>query len=266
MGCSDDAPVTPADDDAKAKVAESTESAAEPVAVETTESEPASDLPDSDDLDQLFEALAGGGLRDLESARELTGEGSVARVYLEYLLSQANALLDAGMPGAEALESERTDDGYEGCEPYAGDDAVCVEWTEIEGADGVVVNFSINGQPIDELLVAGNGTVIEAGNQGTFELLYAYQSPVSGNFFVALSAASASSGMDVTGLYSATYRDPSGRQLGMLDATTPSELGADSTATVFISFPAPATIGGTINFDLYDLDDYSATTVTIPTA
>ena len=97
-----------------------------------------------------------------------------------------------------------------------------------------------------------DGKPVKAGQVADVTLLYAYQSPVSHNLFIVAGARSHDGEVELSNAYSATYRDPSGRQFTASDATTPTTLRPNSTATFALAFPAPAKIGGTVHLEYYD--------------
>ena len=237
-GCGNDADVKPAAGDAQAATA-GEGATGDPSADSSAEEQ----LPSEEDLEELFNALASTDVAALEEAVDLTGAGSIAAGIHNYMLAGANAAIDAGIDFSTEGAGERIDGGYEFCSDPA-DEESCIRWTDIEGADGKVVNFAINGESLRDRITVGNGRPVKAGQIADIALLYAYQSPVSNNLFVVASAKSHDGEVELSNAYSATYRDPSGRQFTAADATTPSTLRPNSTATFTITFPAPAKIGG----------------------
>lgn len=247
-GCGDDVPVSEASGDTTAGVIDSSDS------VVSESPEPTEDvvLPTKEDLDALFRALGSDDVTETQKASEFTAEGSPARAYLDYIVASLNADIDAGTAGyASPGEVTEIDGGYELC--YASsDDPTCFRWTDITGADGLVVAFDVNETPLTDVIRVGSGKPQLVGGKAEIEVLYAYQSPASGNLFIVGRATTRAEAIDLSSLFSATYRDPSGRQFKAADSTNPGELGADSTATFSTTFPAPAKIGGTVTLGFYD--------------
>ncbi|MBU1801465.1 MAG: hypothetical protein KKA97_04340 [Actinobacteria bacterium] len=241
-GCSGDN-VTPASSDGQVAIAEE-ESSSEP-----TEPEPETDLPSDEDLEAYFSAVSTYDVGDLQSAMELTEPGSIAEAYVGYILGSANAAIDGGLP-IEGTEPDKVDGGYESCPTEVEDD--CVTWADVEGRDGKVVTFTVNGEELDERLSAGSGREVAAGDLAAMTLMYAYQSVQSDALFVVAEVTSNDAPVTIA-TYDATYRSPTGRQSTAAQSAGPSDLAADSTATVVVAFPN-AEPGGTASVSFFSED------------
>lgn len=251
-GCGDDAPVSEATGDTAAGVIDGSDSASPSASEEPTEDVA---LPSEEDLEEYFQALSTFDVVAAEKAIALTAEKSLARAYLEYRIASLNAYLDAGTLNnyQEPQPAAQIEDGYESCDDPS-DDSTCARWTNIEGADGLIVSFDVNDSPLNDVLRVGNGKAQTVGGIADIEILFAYQSPVSGNLFVIGKATTRGESVDLSSLYSSTYRDPSGRQFKSADSANPGELAANSTANFTTVFPAPAKIGGAVTLGFYDSD------------
>lgn len=210
------------------------------------------DLPSEEDLQEYFDAAAGYDVAQLEEARALAEPGSIAEAYVGYLAASMTAYVDGGAPGLEGTTAEREGDGYEFC-PDPTDDDTCLLFENIEGRDGKIVNFTINGESLDERLSVGSKKPARAGELGSARLLYAYQSVQSGALFVIAEVRSGQEPVTVAS-YEATYRSPKGRQSKATEFQGPSDLGADSTANISLAFPG-AEPGGTATLKFFS-DDF----------
>jgi major membrane immunogen (membrane-anchored lipoprotein) len=207
-------------------------------------------LPSAADLQTYFAAIASRDPDQLEEALPLAGPGSIAEVYAGYNLAIATASLDGGQAPAQGEVSE-VDGGYQGCEPDGAEES-CVTWADLEGADGKLVDFTVDGEELDDRLKSGDGEVVESGGLGTAELLYAYQSVQSGALFVL--AEVSSNGEDV-GLANGegAYSDSAGGEILATSTLGPSELAGDSQATIALIFQG-AELGGSVTIPLYSAD------------
>ena len=219
---------------------------------QSTEPDIDTDLPSDDEVEDYFTALGSEDPNVLEHALDLAAPGSLAYAYLDYRLQAVKASIDGGLTGSEdTLQVEEIDGGYQYCTDPT-DDQTCAKWTDIEGRDGAVANFRVNGEPLDARLTAGNGQAVPAGSLGSVELLYAYESPVSNSLNVVARAQSADEPVTVA-IYDATYHDASGRQSKAADNYGPSDLAANANANVMMIFPT-ATLGGEVTVSMFSED------------
>jgi hypothetical protein len=215
-----------------------------------TSSEPVdTDLPSDDDIEAYFNAVSTYDVGDLKHAMKLSEPGSIAEAYAGYFLGAANASIDGGYPLAGDLPI-KVDGGYKAC-TGKGEDA-CVTWADVEGRDGKIVNFTINGKELGPRISAGTGKSVDAGSLGQVKLLYAYQSVQSGGMFVVAEVRSGAAPITI-GSYQATYRSREGRQSTAAETTGPTELAAKSLATIVLSFPN-AEPGGTVTIPMFSED------------
>lgn len=204
------------------------------------------ELPSEDDVETYFEALASRDLDDLEAARELTLEGSVAYAVAEYHVAIVEAALDGGATPADLeADIEDVDGGYRVC-AAPGE---CNEFTDIQGAAGKLVFFQSDGRDFTGRISLGTGEEIEVPGLGTVTFRVALERVEPQEVIVMLDVATAGEPIAV-GLDSATYRDAEGRTTeASEDSMGPREVDAGSTVTVAIIF-AEAHHGGTVTLPL----------------
>ncbi len=249
--CGGDPKVEPATgDDSAPRVAQSSSSESASSAVPT---EADSDLPSDDDVHSYFDALSTVNVEALEEAAELAEKGSAAEAYAGYKLAYANASLDGGKYAEGNPVEETEGGGYRSCDDPA-DDSTCIEFAHIEGRGGKVVAFTANDQPIRDRIVVGTGEPVQAGSLASVTLLYAYQSIVTPNLYVIVNVKSGSSPVTVA-TDDAVFRGADGRQLEVDSEYSlgPTDLGADSSATMVLAFPQ-ATLGGSATFSVLSDD------------
>ena len=221
----------------------------------------AAELPSDQDLEAYFEAVATRDPEKLEKAEALAQPGSIAHTYAGYLLAVARAVTDGGQTPASG-ELTEVEGGYQGREQLDGGES-CVTWADLEGADGKLVDFTIDGESLDNRLVAGGGQRVESGRLASAELLYAYESVQSGKLFVLAEIASNDEPIAI-GSLDATYEDPAQGELGALEGLGPSTLGAASSATVAVIF-AGARGGGPVTLPILTEDFAVTEELTLPT-
>jgi hypothetical protein len=247
--CGGDSPeVAPATNDPSVEQAENSPGA-EPSETPSEMPSEAPVLPSEEQVEAYFDALSTYDVAGLKRAMKVAEKGSIAHAYAGYIFAYVNAGIDSGMPfeGTPVSEVEK---GYESCD--VNDSTDCVTWTHIEGRDGKIVSFKVNGKPIGKRLSAGDGANVAAGQLASVKFLYAYQSIQSGNMNVAVEIRSRGQKVMING-YEATYRDPSGRQITASDVVGPSELAGDSMTTIAMTFPN-ARPGGAVTLSFYSED------------
>ena len=107
-------------------------------------------LPSQADLKSYFEAITGGDLDEMTRvAGDIAAEGSLAQAYASYDAEFAVAAASAGEPD-QAADVEEVDGGFKAC---LGDSDQCATWTDLEGKDGKLADFDINGIELGDLMV-----------------------------------------------------------------------------------------------------------------
>ncbi len=207
-------------------------------------------LPSDDELTAYFSAIASRDADQLEAAVSLAEPGSIAHTYAGYSLAVAHASLDGGAP-APSGELAEIDDGYRGCEQVDGGES-CVTWSDLEGADGKLVSFTIDGESLDERLTSGTGETVESGGLVSAELLYAYRSVQSEDLFILAEVHSDAEAVSIAGS-EATYLDETGQEVSAERTFGAVQLPADSDATVAVVFDGAAP-GGVLTVPVYSED------------
>jgi hypothetical protein len=161
-------------------------------------------------------------------AKQLT-PGSPAAVYLAHQANVLEAELDGGSQ-RDPSQLEKRGEGYQLC-----NDGNCIDYTNFEvNPSGELVNFSVKGAPVDALLTQGNGQAVKS--RGTrFTFLTSYKSQQSNALFVAFKTQTGAQKIDLN-MYTATYRDPTGKQRTATSGGGPVELGAHSNAIAYSAF------------------------------
>lgn len=190
----------------------------------------------------------------------LAAPGSVAAAYAQYNVDANQAAIDGGSDYDDETLSE-IDGGYKSCSGGTSDDD-CVTWTDFESSDGKISSLKVNETDISKRISIGNGRSKKAGDLATVELLTAYQS-VQANDMVVNALIKSGDGEITIGTYEAKYRGPDGRQTTASAAEGPTELDADSTANVTLSFKN-AKPSGEVTITVYN-EDYDEETVTLKT-
>jgi hypothetical protein len=248
----------PADGDETAATVQDPSESPSASASEETETE----LPSDEDVAAFFEAMASKDPFTMEQVKKFVERGSLAEAYLGYYMAVSNAAIDGGQPNPADNVTE-TDEGYEVCASGSRGKS-CSVWGDVEGRDGKIVNFTVDGQELGPRISSGNGKSAAAGGLAEVTFLHAYKSIQSGNLFVCSEVQSNDKAIDLT-LYGATYRDPTGRQAKSSDAIGPTDLAPKSRATVCQIFTA-ANPGGDVTFEVWEREGgYANEQVTFPT-
>jgi hypothetical protein len=206
---------------------------------------------DDEAIEGYMNGLASGRPDVARDALQYAADDSVAHVYLQHQANLFEASLDGGLYHDESSVDE-IDGGYEMCDVID----VCNAFTGFVTEDGLVTSLMVNGQDPGPRLAVGDGSAVESRGV-TATLLTAYRSISSESLFVVVEISTGAADAELF-LYSATYRAPDGRQRQATDALGPYEIGADSTATVAMAFPA-AERGGTLTIEGIVDGDYDKT-------
>ncbi len=220
-GCaSDDEPKTVKDKKVVPPVSQESESPS-PSAQESTAA--AADARD------YFEAIAERDVDGIREAAKSAAPDSPAYVYATHQANVIEADLDGGQ-SRDAADLVVAGGEYQMCE--SGN---CITFADVEqNESGQVVSFSIDGKPVDGLLSQGNGKAVTAGG-AKFTFLTAYTSVQSKALFVALKVQTGNNDININ-VFTAKYRDPSGKTREATSAGGPIELEADSNALVYSAF------------------------------
>lgn len=190
-----------------------------------------------------MEALGSGDPSILTEAKTLVAPGSVADLYLQHQLDQAQASTDAGESPEPDKLTVKGDGEFESCD---GDE--CVIWGSIEAEGEKISSLTVNGKQLKDRLLAGNGRKVKLGRLGDAELLSAYES-AGGSLIVCLRIKNTSA--NSIAIESRTsYRSAEGRQSAVGGQTGPVALQPDSLAYFALAF-AGAKLGGDLHLEMF---------------
>lgn len=126
-------------------------------------------LPSQAELTAYFDAVAGHDPAGLDTAAEVARSGSPARAY-----ALLQTQLAAGT-GPSETTVKTTGSGFEAC---GQDAATCVRYTDLEGADGGLVDFKVDDAALSDVLVDLTGQApIDVDGLFTVQPEYAYRTP-----------------------------------------------------------------------------------------
>lgn len=210
----------------------------------------------SDNIDKYFELIGTASEASLKEAASIAAPDSVAGAYathLQYLAVTNNA---AGYP-VESEKLPKSDKGFKLCDLNGDDDrSDCAYYSDFETEGGKIASFSANEKSLKGRVVLGAGDPIKAGDLARVRFLSAYQSPFSDTLFINVEVKSFDQAVS-TGVGSADYRRPNGRQVTTSGYEGDYEIGADSLVTNYMTFPG-SEIGGEVSFDVNN-SDYNQT-------
>lgn len=170
--------------------------------------------------EEYVTALASGDLDEMRDAIDLTAEDSVARTYMRFQRSLHEADQAQGM-GSYRQDMTELSDGYELCFEDDYDDSTeeCVTFADFEtDSDGMLAQFTVNGERLGERLVSGGQTDSVGDNE--VRLIGGYHSVQSDTFNIAVRVDSGSEPWDIFAS-SAEYVTPDGRQIMVTYAVEP---------------------------------------------
>ena len=108
-------------------------------------------LPSEAELSTYFDAVASYDPEQLTEAQQIAADGSPAQGYAAYLGEFSASAIAADQP-VDAAEAKKVDDGYEAC-GGTGQADECVTWSDLEGKDGELTDFTVSGTALDDSLV-----------------------------------------------------------------------------------------------------------------
>jgi hypothetical protein len=209
----------------------------------------ATDLPSKATLHTYFDAVANATVASYDKALEVAAPGSPAAGFVTYLRAAAQAVLDSGQELEAADARAVVKDGGFGFCNGSGSSRTCFRYTDITGADGKVVDFSVNGKPVARRVAVGPGTPVRlAALEGTATFVVAFESSAGDNLFVAVRVQAGTHDVDEV---SATYRAPKGLPTQSARMSGPPTLKAGDDGSYVFAFPH-ARIGGTLTLTVRD--------------
>jgi hypothetical protein len=208
----------------------------------------ASDLPSKATLHTYFDAIANATVSSYDKALKVAAPGSPAAGFVIYLRAAADAVVDSGQEvdaaNARALVK---DGGFWFCNG-SGSSRTCFRYTDITGADGKVVDFSVNGKPIADRVAVGSGTPAQLLSvDATARMVVAFESSAGDNLFVALEVKSGGQALDRV---EASYTNADGSRVESARMSGPARLVAGETGSYVFAYPR-AHIGGTLTLRLH---------------
>lgn len=254
--CGDEPLASPVED---AESTEPTEESPSPTEDETEEAEPEDpDLPSNEDLESFVEAMGSASPDDIRAAEDIVVPGSPAQGYLRHLEHLSEADRDAGYTSGETATITAVDDGFEMCLPQE-DDCVGV-FRDFVGEDGQIYSFNIDDRAMDDVIVMGDGSVIDGPNGTEIEFITAYENAAGTHLIFNYMLRSGSTGLMAP---HGSYRSPSGRQSQTEMTNGAWELSPDSMSHYSAIIPG-GEIGGEMHLNIIDSDGYELSTVTVP--
>lgn len=227
-------------------------------AEETTTTTEAPSAPDAAQL--YMEALGTGTVDGSAPMRDLSAEGSPARLYGEHFIAIFTAYRSTGSPvytqtatvqkdGSVTLCDDGLADGIEPCPTYGDFQA---------DASGKLTNFTVNGTAIDGRLLRPSGETVNA--QGaTLRVLSGYKSIQSDAYFITLEVKAGDAALSVYS-FNASYVDPGGAQFSAdsLSGISPSDDLQPGASTVVVLAFKGANPGGRLVFPVTNAVSYES--------
>ena len=183
----------------------------------------------------------------LEAAQEIAADGSPAQAYAAYLGEFAASAIAAGQP-VEAAEAKQVDDGYEAC-GGTGQADECVTWSDFEGEDGELTDFTVDDTSLDDSLVdLTDQAPIESPGLYTVQPEHAYRSPMSGTLFVLVTLTAGDVALSPRpGIYIEEDQNLKG-----IETRAPTTIEPGASTPVLLAFPdaQDAALDGSVTFGL----------------
>ena len=191
-------------------------------------------LPSDAELQSYFGAVASYDVDALEAAEPIAADDSPALDYLHYQEAYA-ASSEAGGNPLPSAEAEPTDDGFEACLD-AGEGEECATWADLEGADGKLVDFTVDGRDLDhELLPLSEQPPISPDGLLTLQPTWAYRSAAQQVLFVLADVTAADAAVELVP-ESAVYIEEVTQLTGANDVRGPRTVQPGDTQTVILAF------------------------------
>ena len=207
-------------------------------------------LPSDADLRTYFGAVASYEVDDLEAAEPIAAEGSPALDYLHYQEAYATSSEAGGNPLPSA-EAEPAVEGFSACLD-AGEGKECVTWTGLEGEDGKLTDFAVNGHELDhELVPLSEQPPVSPDGLFTFQPAWAYRSAAEQVLFVLADVTAADAPVELRP-QSALYIEKVTQLMGADAVRGPRTVQPGDTETVILAFPhaGDAELDGSVTVDL----------------
>lgn len=209
---------------------------------------------------EYFEAYAEQSPSQLERAAAAAAPDSLAHGYAMHRANLVSAALDNGHEWAEDTLGSLDEEQVRICDS----EGTCTTFGDFTFKKGKLATFAVDGVPIADRLVVGDGTVQRHGKVAGFELLSAYQSAQSGGLTAVFRYIAYERPIRTS--YVAKYRAPDGRQVQDEQSMIPSTVAPESHQLGTVLFPR-AEVGGDFFLKFASEDDgpLVVETLTIPT-
>jgi len=218
----------------------------------------------SDNIDKYFKLIGDATEDSFKEAASIAAPDSVAFAYATHLGFLAETDTASGTSTAEPETFPKSAKGFKICDLNGdGDKSDCSYYSDFETTAGKIATFSADGKPMKDRIVLGTGGPIKAGDLATVRFVSAYQSPFSNALFVTVEIKTKDVAVE-TGVGSADYRRPNGRQATAADYAGDYQIGAKSLMTNYMIFPG-SEIGGQVSFDVNDADYNTTSKVSFKT-
>jgi hypothetical protein len=204
-------------------------------------------LPSKAELKEYFEAVAAYDVDGLAAAEKIAADGSPAQGYAAYLGEYAASAAAAGQP-VDPVDVEEEKGAFKACGGTGTPDE-CAVWSDFEGKDGRLTDFTVNGTTVADSMVDLTGQA-PISSPGVYEVQpdYAYRSPQSGSLFVLVTITAS----DVALAPKPGVYIEESQILDGVETRAPATIAAGTSSPVILAFPEAqdAKLDGQITFDL----------------
>jgi hypothetical protein len=204
-------------------------------------------LPSQAALKSYFEAIVSSDTDKVAKVQaDVAADGSLAQGYAAYVGEFGVAAAAVGQTG-QPVDVEAVDGGFKACIGDSSDQ--CATWTELEGKDGKLTDFDINGIELSDLLVDLTAQPpIESAGLYRVQPDYAYRQPKSGKLFVLCTVTASDVPLSPK---PGTYIEED-QILDGVEAPSPETIDAGTSSPIILAFPdaQDVKLDGQITFDL----------------
>lgn len=223
------------------------------------------EAPSAPDAAQLYmEALGTGTVDGSAPMRDLSAEGSPARLYGEHFIAMYTAYRSTGYPIPTQTAKVEKDGSVTLCDDeVVGDSEPCLTYGDFEAdASGKLTNFTVNGTAIDGRLLRPNGETVNAQG-GTLRVLSGYKSVESDAYFITLEVKAGDAALAVYS-FDASYVDPGGAQFSAdsQNGISPGDDLQPGASTVVLLAFSGANPGGRLVFPVTNAVSYDSSDAT----
>ena len=204
-------------------------------------------LPSQAALTSYFEAIVSGDADELAKVQtDVAADGSLAQAYAAYNADFSVAAASVDQTG-EPPDVEEVDGGFKACIGNSPDQ--CATWNDLEGKDGRLTDFDINGVELGDLLVDLTAQPpIESAGFYKVQPTYAYRQPKSGGLYVLCTVTASDVPLSPQpGIYIEGAQTFEG-----VDAPSPETVEAGTSSPIILAFAdtQDAKLDGQVTFEL----------------